>query len=168
MENTVNSEKNIAVESEAADVRTEDTAQNIDNGGSVNISDEVVAVISSMAANEVDGVAGMVNSVAGGFAELLGMKNLSKGVKTVREGDDVTIYLAVTVEYGARIPDVSWNIQTKVKSDVEAMTGLNVKGVNISVDGITLVEKEQKQEKKEPEKPVEESAAEESADYEQL
>ena len=150
MENTVNSEKNIAVESEAADVRTEETAQNIDNGGSVNISDEVVAVISSMAANEVDGVAGMVNSVA------------------VREGDDVTIYLAVIVEYGARIPDVSWNIQTKVKSDVEAMTGLNVKGVNISVDGITLVEKEQKQEKEEAEKPVEESVAEEPADSEQL
>ena len=48
------------------------------------------------------------------------------------------------------------------------MTGLNVKGVNISVDGITLVEKKQKQEKEEPEKPVEESAAKESADNEQL
>ena len=139
-----------------------------DEKGSINISEDVVAAMVRAAITEVDGVAGMVNSVAGGFAELLGMKNLSKGVKTVREGDNVTIYLAVTVEYGARIPDVSWNIQTKVKSDVEAMTGLNVKGVNISVDGITLVEKEQKQEKEEPEKPVEESAAEESADYEQL
>lgn len=144
MENTINSETKTGAEANA--VQPDDTVQACGGCGSVNISDEVVAVISSMAANEVDGVAGMVNSVAGGFAELLGMKNLSKGVKTVREGDSVTIYLAVIVEYGAKIPDVSWNIQTKVKADVEAMTGLNVNGVNVSVEGITLIEKDEKDE----------------------
>lgn len=164
MENTVNSEKNVAVENEELNVKAEKTTNDVSNGGSVNISDEVVAVISSMAANEVDGVAGMVNSVAGGFAELLGMKNLSKGVKTAREGDDVTIYLAVIVEYGAKIPDVSWNIQTKVKSDVEAMTGLNVVSVNVSVDGITLVDKDEKQKNEEQEKAVDESVSEATAD----
>lgn len=155
MENTINSETKTGAEANA--VQPDDTVQACGGCGSVNISDEVVAVISSMAANEVDGVAGMVNSVAGGFAELLGMKNLSKGVKTVREGDSVTIYLAVIVEYGAKIPDVSWNIQTKVKADVEAMTGLNVNGVNVSVEGITLIEKD---EKDETEKTTEEAVSE--------
>ena len=49
----------------------------VENNGSVNIADEVVAVIASMAASEVSGVASMVSGVAGNFAELIGMKNTS-------------------------------------------------------------------------------------------
>lgn len=112
------------------------------DGGTVNISDEVVAVIASMAANEVEGIASMVSGVAGGFAELLGMKNLSKGVRTVRDGNTVSIYLSVIVEYGAKIPDISWQLQNKVKNDVEAMTGLEVKSVNLSVEGISVADYE--------------------------
>lgn len=112
------------------------------DGGAVNISDEVVAVIASMAANEVEGIAGMVSGVAGGFAELLGMKNLSKGVRCVRDGDTVSIDLSIIVKYGAKIPDISWKLQNKVKNDVEAMTGLVVKSVNLSVDGISVADDE--------------------------
>lgn len=109
----------------------------VENNGSVNIADEVIAVIASMAASEVKGVASMVSGVAGNFAELIGMKNTSKGVKITKDGDSVTLDLAVMVEYGAKIPDVSWNVQSKVKGDVEAMTGLSVSAVNVSVESIT-------------------------------
>lgn len=112
------------------------------DGGAVNISDEVVAVIASMAANEVEGIAGMVSGVAGGFAELLGMKNISKGVRCVRDGDTVSIDLSIIVKYGAKIPDISWKLQNKVKNDVEAMTGLIVKSVNLSVEGISVADDE--------------------------
>lgn len=118
------------------------TETNADSG-TVNISDEVVAVIASMAANEVEGIAGMVSGVAGGFAELLGMKNLSKGVRCVRDGNTLSIDLSIIVKYGAKIPDISWNLQNKVKNDVEAMTGLEVKSVNLSVEGISVVDDEQ-------------------------
>ena len=124
----------------------------VENNGSVNIADEVVAVIASMAASEVSGVASMVSGVAGNFAELIGMKNTSKGVKIAKEGDTVSLDLAIVVEYGAKIPDVSWNVQSKVKSDVEAMTGLSVSAVNVSVDSITAPAAEEKQEEKKVEK----------------
>lgn len=124
----------------------------VENNGSVNIADEVVAVIASMAASEVSGVASMVSGVAGNFAELIGMKNTSKGVKIAKEGDTVSLDLAIVVEYGAKIPDVSWNVQSKVKSDVEAMTGLSVSAVNVSVDSITAPAAEEKQEEKKAEK----------------
>ena len=105
-----------------------------------------------MAASEVSGVASMVSGVAGNFAELIGMKNTSKGVKIAKEGDTVSLDLAIVVEYGAKIPDVSWNVQSKVKSDVEAMTGLSVSAVNVSVDSITAPAAEEKQEENKAEK----------------
>ena len=110
----------------------------MDDGGNVNISDEVVAIISSLAASSVEGVAGMVNSLSGGFAEFLGKKNLSKGVKVEIDESDVAIDLFIIVEYGAKIPDVAWQIQENVKNEVESMTGLNVTMVNVSVEGVNV------------------------------
>lgn len=118
----------------------------VENNGSVNIADEVIAVIASMAASEVKGVASMVSGVAGNFAELIGMKNTSKGVKITKDGDSVTLDLAIMVEYGTKIPDVSWNVQSKVKGDVEAMTGLSVSAVNVSVESITAPTADEKAE----------------------
>lgn len=110
----------------------------IEQNGNVNISDEVVSIIASLAASEVKGVAGMANSLSGGFAELLGKKNLSKGVKVSLDAESVALDLSVIVEYGTKIPDVAWNVQEKVKNEVEAMTGLTVTAVNISVDGVNV------------------------------
>ena len=110
----------------------------IQENGNVNISDEVISVIASLAASEVKGVFGMAGGIQGGIAELLGKKNLSKGVKLIANENDVTVDLSIIVEYGVKIPDVAWELQKKVKNEVEAMTGLNVVGVNISVDGVNV------------------------------
>ena len=110
----------------------------IQENGNVNISDEVISVIASLAASEVKGVFGMAGGIQGGIAELLGKKNLSKGVKLTAVENDVTVDLSIIVEYGVKIPDVAWELQKKVKNEVEAMTGLNVVGVNISVDGVNV------------------------------
>ncbi len=110
----------------------------IQENGNVNISDEVISVIASLAASEVKGVFGMAGGIQGGIAELLGKKNLSKGVKLTAVDNDVTVDLSIIVEYGVKIPDVAWELQKKVKNEVEAMTGLNVVCVNISVDGVNV------------------------------
>ncbi len=120
----------------------------IEKKGNVIISDEVVGVISAIAAKSIDGVNGMQNSIAGGFVEFLGKKNPSKGVKVSIDGNDAIIELSICVNYGTKIQDVAWEIQGKVKSEVEAMTGFDVKAVNISVDGI-MMPKEEKENKKE-------------------
>ena len=124
-------------------------AEVFESNGTVNISDEVVAVIASLAASEVKGVVGMVSNMASGIAELLGKKNLSKGVKITKDEAGVKLDLSIIVEYGAKIPDVAWDVQDKVKNEVESMTGYEVKAVNISVDGIAMPkeEKEETQDK---------------------
>lgn len=106
--------------------------------GNVNIADEVVSVIAALAASEVKGIASMGGGIAGGFAELLGKKNLSKGVKITVTDKNVVLDLSVIVEYGTKIPEVAWELQEKVKNEVEAMTGLTVTAVNISVDGVNV------------------------------
>lgn len=113
--------------------------------GNVKISEEVVAIIAGVAAMDVPGVAGMSGGIAGGIAEILGRKNLSKGVKVEVGEKEAAIDLYIIVEYGCRIPDVSWDIQEKVKDAVETMTGLDVIEINIHVQGVNI-EKEAKKE----------------------
>lgn len=120
---------------------------NIDAEGHVSISNDVVATIASIAAKSVDGVAGMLNSLTGGFAEFLGKKNSSKGVKVVIDDTNVKIDMFVVVEYGVKIPDVAWEIQEKTKSEVEAMTGLTVTSVNVNIEGVNVTKKEAEAEK---------------------
>lgn len=110
----------------------------------IKISDEVVAIIAGMAASEVSGVANMNGGFAHGISEILGKKNFAKGVKVQVGEKQTTIDISLTVEYGARIPDIAWEVQNKVKAQVESMTGLNVVAVNIHVQGVNLPKKNSK------------------------
>ncbi len=106
--------------------------------GELRIANEVVAVIAGLAATEVDGVAGMSGGIAGGIAEMLGRKNLTKGVKVEVGQQQAAVDLYVIVEYGVRIPEVSLNIQQNVKRAIETMTGLTVVEVNVHIQGVHL------------------------------
>ncbi len=107
--------------------------------GNVKISVDVVSTIAGIATSEVDGVAGMYGTLAGGIAEMLGAKkNPSKGVKVDMNETSVTIDLYIVVDYGVRIPELSWEIQENVKNNVETMTGLKVLKVNIHIEGVSF------------------------------
>jgi uncharacterized alkaline shock family protein YloU len=106
--------------------------------GTIRITDEVVAIISGIAATDIPGVAGMSGGIAGGIAEALGRKNLSKGVKVEAGEKEAAIDLYIIVEYGFRIPEVAWTIQENVKKAVEEMTGLSVVEVNIHIQGVNI------------------------------
>lgn len=121
------------------------TQQNTDDYGKVTFADEVIAIIAGLAATEISGVAGMSGGLAGGIVEMLGRKNLSKGVKVEVGDKETAIDLFIVAEYGVRIPEMAWNIQENVKKAVENMTGLEVKEVNIHIQGVVF-EKEKKEE----------------------
>ncbi|HWR09961.1 Asp23/Gls24 family envelope stress response protein [Sporomusa sp.] len=104
--------------------------------GSIRIADEVVGIIAGLAATEVTGVAGMSAGLVGGIAEMLGKKNLSKGVKVEVGEREAAVDLYIIVEYGVRIPDVALRVQENVKRGIESMTGLDVVEVNIHVQGV--------------------------------
>lgn len=110
--------------------------------GDIRIANEVVAVIAGLAAVEVEGVAGMSGGIAGGIAELLGRKNLAKGVKVEVGEAQAAVDLFVVVDYGVRIPDVAWQVQDNVKRAIETMTGLEVVEVNVHVQGVHFQQEE--------------------------
>ena len=103
----------------------------------IKISNDVVAVIAGVAVSEVPGVASMSGGFAGGISEVLsGKKNLSKGIKVDVGEKETKIDVNIIVEYGSRIPDVAFDIQNRVKTAVEGMTGLKVVAVNVHVQGV--------------------------------
>ncbi len=115
----------------------------------IKIAEEVVAKIAGIAASEVKGVFGMNGGLVEGFSEIFGKKSFSKGVKVQVSEKDATIDLYIIVEYGCRIPDIAWEIQNRVKTAVENMTGLKVLEVNIHVQGVNLPKDVKAEEKKE-------------------
>ncbi|MFD2116060.1 Asp23/Gls24 family envelope stress response protein [Paenibacillus yanchengensis] len=104
--------------------------------GTIQIAPEVIAVIAGLATVEVDGVAGMSGGLAGGIAELLGRKNLSKGVKVEVGQREAAVDVSIIVEYGNKIPEVAANIQNNVKHSIEMMTGLHVVEVNVHIHDV--------------------------------
>ena len=114
--------------------------------GDIRIANEVVGVIAGLAATDVEGVAGMSGGIAGGIAEMLGRKNLSKGVKVEVGEEQAAIDLFVVVEYGVRIPDIAWKIQESVKRAIETMTGLEVVEVNVHIQGVHFPSEERHEE----------------------
>lgn len=125
----------------------------------IQISNDVVAVIAGVAVSEVQGVAGMAGGFAGGITEVFsGKKNLAKGIKVEKEENSVKIDVNIVVEYGSRIPDVAFEIQNRVKTAVENMTGLKVEEVNVHVQGVntSTINKEEAVEEQNEEKEEEE------------
>lgn len=118
--------------------------------GSIKVADEVVGIIAGLAATEVPGVVGMSGGIGGGIAEILGRKNLSKGVKVEVGEKEAAVDLYVIIEFGMPIPEVAANIQKNVKESIEKMTGLSVVEVNIHVQGVHFP-KEDKEDKEEEE-----------------
>ncbi len=104
--------------------------------GNVNISNEVIEIITSIAVKEIDGVSGLYGNFSDNIGELFKKNNYKKGVKVQVENEKVIIDLDVIVDFGVKIPDVSFDIQEAVKSAIENMTDLKVTEVNIHVEGI--------------------------------
>lgn len=102
--------------------------------GNVKISDEVIAEISAVEAEDIKGIVGICDSKTGFF----GIKSAMKGVRAdIREGI-VDIDVDIIVEYGTKIQDVCMELQNKIKKAVESMTGLVASKVNVNVKSIKL------------------------------
>ena len=106
--------------------------------GEVEINDDVIAVIAAVAAMEVEGVASMAGNITADIVAKLGMKKLSKGVKVTVSENSMVIDLSLNLEYGTNILEASKAVQSKVKSSVEYMTGLNVDVVNVNIASVEV------------------------------
>lgn len=109
-----------------------------ENVGVVQIADDVVAMIASLAATEVEGVGAMAGNISNGLMSRVGVKKLTKGVRVAVAEGAVKVDLAVIMEYGYNIPATCGQVQAKVKAAIENMTGLACNDVNIRIAGVKM------------------------------
>ena len=109
-----------------------------DQSGEVKIADEVVAIIAGLATTEVEGVGSMAGNITNEIVSRLGMKNLSKGIMVEVMDDEVKVDVAINIDYGYSIPEVSAKVQDRIKSTIENMTGMNVAVVNVRIASVDM------------------------------
>ena len=107
--------------------------------GQITITEDVLLKVAGYAALECYGIVAMSSKRAkDGFVEWLGRENLTKGVRINITDDGIDIDLFIIVEYGISIAEVCKTIGEQVRYKLESMTGVKVRRVNISVEGVRV------------------------------
>jgi len=113
--------------------------------GKTAIADSVVAKIAGLACREIDGV----HEMGAGLSRTLGVlkdklpgtssqPSAARGVHVEVGERQAAVDLDIVVVYGASIVDVANAVRENVIGRVEAMTGLEVTEVNVTVDDVYL------------------------------
>lgn len=110
----------------------------VEEMGTIHISEEVIASIAAVAAVEVEGVGSLSANLGTDIADLLGKKNLSKGIRLEITENEVTVSVSVLIKYGYAIHEVARAVQDAVLTSVENTTGLKVTAVNVHVCGVAF------------------------------
>lgn len=108
-------------------------------GGSLQISSDVIEKIAKQACMEVEGVRA-VNLPRTGAKSILGKMMAANPIVVNIKEDVAEIDVALVVEYGAKIPELSERVQQSVKNSVQSMTSITVAQVNILITGISADE----------------------------
>ncbi|MBR4184094.1 MAG: Asp23/Gls24 family envelope stress response protein [Lachnospiraceae bacterium] len=110
--------------------------------GSVTIDSDVIATYAGSVAVESFGIVGMAAvNVKDGLVKLLKRDYLSHGINvTIDEDNMITIDLHVIIAYGVSINTVVENVNSSVKYKIEEFTGLKIKKINVSVEGVRVID----------------------------
>jgi len=112
--------------------------KNTDEKGSINICQNVVAVIAASAAVEIDGVYGLYQSPGRELTTVSGKKGISRGIKINIEDENITVDVYFIAKLGFAVNEVGEAVQKAVKSAIEEAVGAKVEAVNIHICGVSL------------------------------
>ena len=109
----------------------------IQENGSVLISEDVITTIVVHAIEEVEGVVGLNAKPGADIADMIGKKNWGKGLRIViAEDNALTVDCDIIVSYGQSVVSVASAVQETVLAALESATGVKVNAVNVNVCGI--------------------------------
>ncbi|NLL37126.1 MAG: Asp23/Gls24 family envelope stress response protein [Fretibacterium sp.] len=104
--------------------------------GNIHISDEVLVELTRKTISSIPNIQTANVGLASKFG--IGRKS-GEGVRVIVEEGKIpaiSVDAYILVKYGQRIPDLAWDVQEKIKGNLERYTGYTVKAVNINVQGI--------------------------------
>ena len=109
----------------------------LQDNGSVLISEDVIAAIVAHAVGEVEGVVGLSGKPGADIADLIGKKNWGRGLKiTVLDDNAVSIDCNIIVSYGQSVVAVAKSVQEAATNALESMAGIQISAINVNVCGI--------------------------------
>ncbi len=109
----------------------------LQENGSVMISQEVIASIAAQSVLEVEGVNTIGCKPGVDLAEIIAKKTWGKGLKiTIGTDDEVYIDCSVVVNYGHSVVNVAKAVQDAITGAIGSMVGIHVVSVNVNVCGI--------------------------------
>ncbi|MBD8015675.1 Asp23/Gls24 family envelope stress response protein [Microbacterium sp. APC 3898] len=106
--------------------------------GNIEVAPEVLEIIASIAATDIEGVASMRGNFASGVVERLGKKVHGKGIKTDLSEEGLAIDVYCVINYGVSIPKTALKIQEQVRQTLENMTSLQTQEVNVHITGVNF------------------------------
>jgi uncharacterized alkaline shock family protein YloU len=106
--------------------------------GELQIAEEVIAMIAMIAVSEIDGVVETVSGIKDEVVRAVNNRNMPKGITVSNEDDGVTIELKIAVYYDYNLSDVCKKLQAHIKEQVEMMSGISVKEINIMVEQVNF------------------------------
>ena len=117
--------------------------KNQTTNGSLKVSQEVLATIAKMAADEIDGIYSLA---ANHLPKTIGKKGITiKPVYTAIVDDAAIIDISVIVLAGYKLNSVAEELQKAVKEAVQTMTGITVSKVNVHIEGIHFPQNEKEE-----------------------
>ena len=106
-------------------------------GGNVMISEDVISTIVANAVAEVEGVVGLTGKTGTDMMELISKKAWGKSLKvSIGEDDLVYIDCNLVIGYGQSVVNVAKSVQESVTGALESVAGVTVASVNVNVSGI--------------------------------
>lgn len=112
--------------------------------GKTVISEGIVAAIAALAVRKTDGVRRVVpiSPARSLLDRLLGTKGSAEhqgsDVSVTMHSAEVTVGVRIVVEYGRSLPEVSDAVRKAVIRDVESLTGMGVKAVDVEISDLAF------------------------------
>ena len=98
--------------------------------------EDIIASIAAVAAFKVEGVASL--SGVAGMKGKVQKKQPKSVVVTINDDDSVVIDVYVNAFSGVSVPDLAYDLQETIISEVEKATKYKVKAVNVNVAGVVF------------------------------
>lgn len=104
--------------------------------GTIKIHKNVIASITSLAAQEIDGVNRVGGDFKSGLLKLINRRQHWVIKVEINKNEEVHIEVPIVIKYGFNIPDVANKVQESIRNSLEKMTNLSIKDIDVNVQGI--------------------------------
>jgi len=118
--------------------------------GQIEISKETIESIVSLNLADVKGVVGSKKTIIKEITDMLigdtdksKLSISSRTIKIETKNNTPLINLYIIIKYGVRIPNIAWDIQTRIKEDIKNKLGININEIDIHVEGIQFPKRTQ-------------------------